>query len=297
VYEQLTLNGILPVSGVYMIENTRCGKKYVGSSKNIKNRIRDHVRNLNNGKHHSAKLQRAYDGVKDKSVFVASILEEVNDIDQLFEREQYFIDFYDAYGGGYNCASKADNPYYSKKNITKAQKKKAIAEIYKQFDLLYDFNVHHFGFKVSCNIASHYYKQQSIGSIVAVMKWFNDNYNREKHKIRFRWYFDMLCPAVLDDNNRPFAVYVYHKGQIYVSETDTTILLKRLAENNQFEKSVHYAIKTVETFDWESFIDKRHGDSSYKLLKSNIGVEKGIPILYDSVTTDKYRNFTARETE
>jgi len=293
----LTLDGILPVSGVYMIENTRNGKKYVGSSKNIKNRIRDHIHNLEKGKHHSVKLQRGYTSLEDKSVFVASIIEEVPNISLLLEREQYYIDYYDAYNTGYNCASKTDNPQYTKKNLAKAQKKKEITELYAHFDEMYDFETHLFSFTVGQNIISRHYKKPTISSIVTIMRWFDENYKKKIHKIRFRWYFDMLCPVVLDEEDRPFAVYVYRKNQVYLSESDTDIMLRHLTENNQFEKGVHYAVKQIEPFDWESFIGKRHGDLFYRSLKSKTEIDDGMPILLDSIITDKYRNFMARVSE
>lgn len=47
-------------SGIYAIENRDNGKYYIGSSSNLKKRKRTHFRDLENNKHHSRYLQRAY---------------------------------------------------------------------------------------------------------------------------------------------------------------------------------------------------------------------------------------------
>lgn len=47
--------------GVYVIKCVSNGRFYVGSSRNIKNRKRTHLKQLRKGKHHNAFLQRVYD--------------------------------------------------------------------------------------------------------------------------------------------------------------------------------------------------------------------------------------------
>lgn len=46
-------------SGIYVIENLINGKRYLGSSKNIKKRFKRHIRELNNGNHHNVYLQNS----------------------------------------------------------------------------------------------------------------------------------------------------------------------------------------------------------------------------------------------
>jgi len=48
------------VSGIYEIVNTINGHRYIGSSINIQKRWNEHKRDLNNNKHHSIYLQRAW---------------------------------------------------------------------------------------------------------------------------------------------------------------------------------------------------------------------------------------------
>lgn len=46
--------------GIYIITNLLNGKRYVGSSKNLYNRLHEHVHNLNNNKAHNKHLQASW---------------------------------------------------------------------------------------------------------------------------------------------------------------------------------------------------------------------------------------------
>ena len=77
-------------AGVYSIFNTENGKRYIGSSKDLYNRLHEHYHNLRFDKSHNKHLQNAWDKYgKDKFIF--NIL-EFCDEDVRFEREQYYID-------------------------------------------------------------------------------------------------------------------------------------------------------------------------------------------------------------
>ena len=76
--------------GIYMIINTLNGKKYVGSSRNLYDRLHGHVHHLKRGTHHNKHLQAACNkyGIKN---FDYSILEYCEE-SKVFIREQYYID-------------------------------------------------------------------------------------------------------------------------------------------------------------------------------------------------------------
>jgi group I intron endonuclease len=75
---------------------------YVGSSVKLSRRWRIHLSALRNGKHHSQKLQRAWDKYGE-SQFEFAVIEAVPDISQILHREQFWIDFSGAFGpDGYN---------------------------------------------------------------------------------------------------------------------------------------------------------------------------------------------------
>ncbi len=86
---------------IYKIVNVINGKKYVGSALVIRQRWRDHVKSLNENKHHSRYLQRAWNKYGEEN-FTFSIIEHC-DRDIMLAREQYWIDKLEAFGkNGYN---------------------------------------------------------------------------------------------------------------------------------------------------------------------------------------------------
>jgi group I intron endonuclease len=76
--------------GVYCIINSVNRKRYIGSSMNVRKRVRDHFRLLSYGKHHNTHLQSSYNKYGE-SVFFYSILLYCDELD-LLKYEQYFID-------------------------------------------------------------------------------------------------------------------------------------------------------------------------------------------------------------
>jgi len=94
--------------GIYKIVNNKTNKIYVGSSKNIEVRIQGHLSNLKNKKHHSVKLQNSYNKHGPKC-FTYEVLEEC-EIEDLFAREQVWIDSLDSYHSGYNASESSIYP-------------------------------------------------------------------------------------------------------------------------------------------------------------------------------------------
>lgn len=100
--------------GVYAITNINNNKKYIGSTKeSFYRRIQKHLSLLKRNKHHSIKLQNAYNkyGI---SNFSFSIIEEIDknrlDLNKYTEeREQYYIDLNESFlqEKGYNILNKA----------------------------------------------------------------------------------------------------------------------------------------------------------------------------------------------
>lgn len=77
-------------SGIYSILNMENGKRYIGSSKDIYNRLHEHWFNLKNNKSHNVHLQNAWNKYKEES-FIFNVLEYCEE-DIRFEREQFYID-------------------------------------------------------------------------------------------------------------------------------------------------------------------------------------------------------------
>lgn len=89
--------------GIYRILNTKTGKSYVGSAKDIEERwngCNGHVAMLKGDRHNSIKLQRSFHK-HGLAAFEFSILEECSE-DQLFFKEAFWMAKLDAVDNGYN---------------------------------------------------------------------------------------------------------------------------------------------------------------------------------------------------
>lgn len=87
------------ICGIYRIINTLDNKYYIGSSINIYKRWSRHIRDLNKNKHHSVKLQRAWNKYG-KQRFIFEILETCEPIkDTILLIEQKYLDLHPYY----NC--------------------------------------------------------------------------------------------------------------------------------------------------------------------------------------------------
>lgn len=75
-------------------------KFYVGSTVSLSAREKQHRRELNNGKHHSKKLQHSYKKYKCKTINFEVIEECCQETRN--EREQFWIDHYNSMDSGYN---------------------------------------------------------------------------------------------------------------------------------------------------------------------------------------------------
>ena len=96
------------ICGVYFIKNLVNDKVYVGSSVNIFTRWKRHKYELQNKKHHSAKLQRAFDKYGEEN-FVFCLAESATNGAQATLLEQQWIDKLNALVNGYNINPFANN--------------------------------------------------------------------------------------------------------------------------------------------------------------------------------------------
>lgn len=110
------MNNIIPrqydYAGVYMIENITNKKVYIGSSRDIENRLRTHRHALRNGTHHNKDMQEDFNR---HHKFVARILyveaaprRTSFNRNRLYAMEYKFIEQYDAFNSGYNQLGMSD---------------------------------------------------------------------------------------------------------------------------------------------------------------------------------------------
>lgn len=76
--------------GIYIITNINNGKRYIGSSKNLYNRLRDHLWDLKSDRHINSHLQNAWNKYGEEN-FEYGILCICDEEDKL-NKEQFFID-------------------------------------------------------------------------------------------------------------------------------------------------------------------------------------------------------------
>lgn len=88
------------MTGIYAIHNKVNDKYYIGQAKDIHQRWIQHRSRLKCNTHENCHLQAAYKKYGKES-FEYFVLEECT-VEQLNEREQYYIKQYDAYDNGYN---------------------------------------------------------------------------------------------------------------------------------------------------------------------------------------------------
>jgi len=106
--------------GVYKITNLINGKIYIGSSFDMGKRWNRHLNELKSNKHHSQKLQRAFNkyGVNN---FIFEELELCGK-ENLNEVEQFWLDKFDSYNQGYNCSPNVKKPMLGKNHSNETKK-------------------------------------------------------------------------------------------------------------------------------------------------------------------------------
>lgn len=121
-------------SGIYKITCIKTGKFYIGSSKDIKARVKRHFSQLKHETHINPHLQNAYN-LYGEYEFKWEIIENCSE-ELLIEREQYWLDETKCYDRmiGFNNTIRADRPLgykhtdESKIKMSKAKKGKPLSE-------------------------------------------------------------------------------------------------------------------------------------------------------------------------
>lgn len=130
--EKLLFKQYNKVSGIYKITDKIKGRIYIGSSKNLYDRIRIHIKQLNNNKHCNIHLQRFVNKYGIENLLLEIV--ELCDINKCVELEQKWIDNLNCVSPyGFNMCSKAfsvigrKHSQEAKDKISKANKGKEAA--------------------------------------------------------------------------------------------------------------------------------------------------------------------------
>lgn len=123
--------------GIYKILNTVNGRMYVGSSKNLYNRGSDHLCELRGNRHINKRLQNAYNKYGEDS-FIFEAIEYIDNVEEQYVREQYWLDTFDCVKNGYNINPDAikppdskgkNNPMYGKHHTEESRRKMSLNKI------------------------------------------------------------------------------------------------------------------------------------------------------------------------
>jgi len=108
-------------SGIYVINNTKNGKVYIGSTVNFEKRWAEHRRTLCKGTHCNSHLQSSWNK-HGESVFEFGVLKYVDDLDELLKIEQFWMGRYREEGRElYNIALTATCPMLGRKHSEKSR--------------------------------------------------------------------------------------------------------------------------------------------------------------------------------
>jgi len=98
-------------SGIYSITNIANNKIYIGSAINVYYRWNIHISDLKNNKHGNKYLQYSFNKYNEQN-FKFEVIELIEDIDKLLEREQYYLDIYfDKQNNCYNISPTAGSNF------------------------------------------------------------------------------------------------------------------------------------------------------------------------------------------
>lgn len=111
--------------GVYLIKNKVSGKRYVGSSRNLGRRIKEHVSKLEKGYHSNNHLQASQ--LEDLEFFIVKTCKNYN---EALAFEQEYLDFYNLYKYGYNQTKTAKYP--ATKAISTALQGRSLSDTHKE---------------------------------------------------------------------------------------------------------------------------------------------------------------------
>lgn len=117
--------GIIPSSpGVYKITCTATNKAYIGSTTDLRKRWYWHKSDLRRGKHHNRYLQSAWKK-HGESCFTFEVLELAMFVEHLHEREQYWLDYFQAYNSkhGFNTGKVARAPWLGRSHSEETRQK------------------------------------------------------------------------------------------------------------------------------------------------------------------------------
>jgi group I intron endonuclease len=204
-------------SGIYKITNKINGHIYIGSSIDIKRRWQQHVLYLNNHKHHSSYLQRAWDKYG-ADAFEFSIIELCFPLALIF-REQYYIDTY--------------NPEYS-------VRKKAGSNLGIK-------NTPEHNAKISASNMGRVIKPETRAKIAETLKG-NKNAIGYKHSVEAKAKMSISQKGKKITPEHKAAISLFHTGKIVSQETRDKLSVAQSGKTYSLESRAKMALSQLARF-------------------------------------------------
>ena len=230
------MGGIYISKGIYKITNINNNKVYIGSSSDIERRFSEHKRDLKENKHHSYKMQNDFNLNKNIEDFVFEIIEYVDGSkSDLFRKEQFYIDKYDAYNNGYNCCEYSVNPKYVGNRITNICSKPTNMPRYVTIprEIIYDKDLGDKRVIVYSYLCSRRALDDTVAfSINELVKWTGliPNYHDGKINHKYLDYLELLshygyfesCPNFIKLKSKKGNADYYYKIHLNIEKFDTS---------------------------------------------------------------------------
>jgi group I intron endonuclease len=158
------------IMGIYQIRNVISNKIYIGSSKDIYKRWKQHKTLLKSNRHHSPYLQNAWNKDGDKN-FEFTILQVVDDENQLLDIEQEWLDKTKCYNQeiGYNINTKTKG--LNIEDILSFRKEK---NKQKEKNDTFKFNIN-YAIEPRANYEDNYQKEDYIIFLKEIIQYYQDN--------------------------------------------------------------------------------------------------------------------------
>lgn len=278
---------------IYCITNLESGKAYIGSSLDFESRKRQHLKDLKAGTHHCCHLQNAWNKYG-KELFEFSFLEEDVDKEILFQRERYWIEYYNTHDRdwGYNLAIPTDNGGHTHAEETKERQRASAYETYNRLVeegyytcILYNLNN---------NTFTEYNSSQEAKANSFISKNKKSNFNKGEVIIPKRLFTQDKLDKIVNRYNRYketqgkgstksdtiYAVNAYDFTDIKVFPSKTNACVTLFGSGNETNQ-ISKVIDTNNKFRWHYFFSSE--ESMDNLLPTCHLVQKG----NHSVNTNK----------
>lgn len=141
--------GLEIMIGIYKIENKINGKVYIGKSKDIEKRWKEHRCELNKNYHHNKHLQSAWNKYGENNFSFAVIEECTEDI--LNKKEIYYIGFFNSTNDlyGYNLAQGGEGGNNLKNTLSEKEYKEYLKNVGKKISESFPRGENHFSAKLT----------------------------------------------------------------------------------------------------------------------------------------------------